>query len=247
MLKAAEEPLYEGCTMSLLSVATRVTNIKCEHNIPHRAIEAFSLLIKDLCPDNSNMTETFYETKKLLNGLILPHIKIDICQKGCMLFWKEHIGLNECLICKENQYKNKRANGKSSPIMVLTYFPIAPRLQRLYATKSTVKQMRWHAKNHRATGCMSHPSDGEAWKHFDAMYPSFSNEPRNVRLGLSTDGFLLFGKLGKQYSYWLVILTPYNLPPWLCMKKSFMFLSLIIPGLKNPKGKLESWMLLCGQ
>ncbi|KAL0337718.1 UNVERIFIED_CONTAM: hypothetical protein Scaly_2046900 [Sesamum calycinum] len=33
---------------------------------------------------------------------------------------------------------------------------------------------------------MCHPSDVEAWKHFDRMYPKFAEEPRNVRLGLCT-------------------------------------------------------------
>lgn len=46
MLKAAEEPLYEGCNMNLLSVVVRVTNIKCEFSIPHTAVDSFSLLIK---------------------------------------------------------------------------------------------------------------------------------------------------------------------------------------------------------
>ncbi|CAL8991649.1 unnamed protein product, partial [Prunus brigantina] len=31
--------------------------------------------------------------------------------------------------------------------------------------------------------------DGEAWKAFDRTFPEFAAEPRNVRLGLATDGF----------------------------------------------------------
>ncbi|XP_056698101.1 uncharacterized protein [Spinacia oleracea] len=89
---------------------------------------------------------------------------------------------------------------------------------------------------------MSHPSDGEAWKHLDKEYESFAAEPRNVRLGLCTDGFSPFGKTGRQYSCWPVILTPYNLPPSLCMKKPFVFLSLIIPGPKSPKGNLDVFL-----
>lgn len=89
---------------------------------------------------------------------------------------------------------------------------------------------------------MSHPSDGEARRHFDETFPSFADEPRNVRLGLCTDGFSPFGKSGKQYSCWAVILTPYNLPPSLCMKKPFMFLSLIILGPTSPKGKLDVYL-----
>ncbi|KAL0412281.1 UNVERIFIED_CONTAM: hypothetical protein Slati_3817800 [Sesamum latifolium] len=40
-------------------------------------------------------------------------------------------------------------------------------------------------------GSMCHPSDAEAWKHFDQMYLDFAEEPCNVRLGLCTDGLRL--------------------------------------------------------
>lgn len=242
MLAAAEKPLYDGCKMSLLSVAAKVTNIKCEYNIPHRAIDNFTSLMKDMCPEDNKMTDNFYRTRKLLDGLELPHHKIDVCVNGCMLFWKENKDLTECSFCKERRYKTLRANGNRSPKSVLTYLPIAPRLQRLYATKHTADQMRWHANGSRNSTSMSHPRDGEAWTHFDKTFEDFSRESRNVRLGLCTDGFSPFGKSGKQYSCWPVIVTPYNLPPWLCMKKPFMFLSLIISGPKSPKGNLDVFL-----
>ncbi|XP_074300381.1 uncharacterized protein LOC141631640 [Silene latifolia] len=102
--------------------------------------------------------------------------------------------------------------------------------------------MRWHYENPRANGIMSHPSDGEAWKHFDKQNPDFASKPRNVRLGLCTDGFSAFNQFGRSYSCWPVMLTPYNLPPWLCMKKQFIFLSLIIPGPKNPKKNIDVYL-----
>ncbi|GJY10468.1 zinc finger, PHD-type containing protein [Tanacetum coccineum] len=58
-------------------------------------------------------------------------------------------------------------------------------------------------------------------------------EPRNVRLGLAVDGFNSFGNLSQSYSMWPVILTTYNLPPWLCMKESSFMLTLLIPGPKS--------------
>jgi hypothetical protein len=75
-----------------------------------------------------------------------------------------------------------------------------------------------------------HPSDGEAWKHFNSMHPHFSAESRNVRLGLCTDEFNPFGSFAASYSCWPVILTVYNLPPGMCMRLKFMFLSMVIPG-----------------
>ena len=102
--------------------------------------------------------------------------------------------------------------------------------------------MRWHSTYPRVSGTMAHPSDAEAWKHFDNTYPDFAEEPRNVRLGLCTDGFAPFGQFGKSYSCWPVMVTPYNLPPEMCMKKQFIFLSLIVPGPSNPKQNLDIYL-----
>jgi hypothetical protein len=86
---------------------------------------------------------------------------------------------------------------------------------------------------------MVHPSDGEAWKHFNSMHPHFSAESRNVRLGLCTDGFNPFGSFAAPYSYWPVILTVYNLSPGMCMRPEFMFLSMVIPGPSNPGQNID--------
>ena len=89
---------------------------------------------------------------------------------------------------------------------------------------------------------MCHPCDGEAWKHFNECHPSFAADPRNVRLGLSSDGFTPFGQSAHPYSCWPVIVTPYNLPPGLCMKSQYMFLTLIIPGPKNPGQNIDLYL-----
>ncbi|KAG6427521.1 hypothetical protein SASPL_111767 [Salvia splendens] len=121
------------------------------------------------------------------------------------------------------------------------YFPLIPRLQRLYASKATAEEMRWHASS-TDNGVMRHPADSPAWKHINSIFPEFALDCRNVRLGLSTDGFRPFGQSRKQYSSWPIILTPYNLPPWLCMKGHFMFLTVLVPGPRNPKDKLDAFL-----
>ncbi|XP_039118907.1 uncharacterized protein LOC120255075 [Dioscorea cayenensis subsp. rotundata] len=89
---------------------------------------------------------------------------------------------------------------------------------------------------------MHHCSDSPAWKHFNNTHPTFASESRNVRLGLCTDGFQPFGQTGQQYSSWPVIVTPYNLPPSLCMKEEYMFLTIIVPGPKSPKDMLDVYL-----
>jgi hypothetical protein len=123
----------------------------------------------------------------------------------------------------------------SVPVKVLRYLPLKPRLQRLYLSQKTAKHMRWHKEEIcNNTGCMSHPSDGTAWKALDYYDPSFARDPRNVRVGLATDGVTPFNSNAAPYTCWPVITIPYNLPPSLCMKDEYVFLTLIIPGPDNP-------------
>ncbi|KAH0650674.1 hypothetical protein KY285_030764 [Solanum tuberosum] len=64
-------------------------------------------------------------------------------------------------------------------------------------------------------------------------------DPRNVRLGLASDGFQPFRNSKTSHSIWPVVLIPYNLPPWLCMKQENFILSMLIPGPNGP-GKISS-------
>ncbi|KAL3358735.1 hypothetical protein AABB24_015706 [Solanum stoloniferum] len=64
--------------------------------------------------------------------------------------------------------------------------------------------------------------------------PDFARYPRNVRLGLASDGVNPFGNLSVSHSIWPVIITVYNLSPWMCMKQPYCYLSLLIPGPKAP-------------
>ena len=98
--------------------------------------------MKEICPGNNDMAGNYYEIKKLLAGLELPHRKIDVCQNGCMLFWKDAENLRSCSICDEGRYLRVNKDGKHNPRKQLIYFPIGPRLQHLFATKNVAENMR---------------------------------------------------------------------------------------------------------
>ncbi|GLT61362.1 hypothetical protein SLA2020_340750 [Shorea laevis] len=53
--------------------------------------------------------------------------------------------------------------------------------------------MTWHLKFREDADEVIHPASSEAWKHFDETYLTFTDEPRNVRLGLCTYDFNPFG------------------------------------------------------
>ena len=103
--------------------------------------------------------------------------------------------------------------------------------------------MRWHKEGVcDSDDLIVHPSDGDAWKALDTFDPEFAADPRNVRIGLATDGFTPFGQMASSYSCWPVFAVPYNLPPALCMKYEFIFLCLIIPGPDHPGTKIDVMM-----
>ncbi|XP_021752461.1 uncharacterized protein LOC110717967 [Chenopodium quinoa] len=170
LLKASERPLYEGSSLSMLEMAARITSLKCEYNLPHRCVDGFVSLLSEAIPNKNHMADTFYEVKKIVKGLELPHERIHACPKGCMLFWKADAQLSTCRVAKA-LYNQEHFGGNDMA------FQKSP------------------SSRHNA-----HLNDSEAWKHLDSCFPEFASEPHNVRLGLCTDGFAPHGKFGGQYS-----------------------------------------------
>lgn len=73
-------------------------------------------------------------------------------------------------------------------------------------------------------------------------YPSFATEERNIRLGLSTDGFNPFSMKNVNYSAWPVLLVNYNMPPDKCMKEENIMLTLLIPGPTQPGNNIDVYL-----
>ena len=106
----------------------------------------------------------------------------------------------------------------------------------------TTFHMKWHVDGCMRGEMMRHPVDSLAWKNFDKVHPSFAQEPQNVRLGLASDGFNHFGNMSISFSMWPVVLIPYNLPSWMCMKQTFFMLSLLIPSPPAPGHDIDIYL-----
>nr|GEY73569.1 hypothetical protein [Tanacetum cinerariifolium] len=80
-----------------------------------------------------------------------------------------------CPVCKTSRWKDSNTPGKNVPKKVLCYFLIIPRLQRLYKSSHTAKEMTCHATGkYTKPSKMQHPVDGRSWKNFDTKYPNFA-------------------------------------------------------------------------
>ena len=195
----------------------------------------FNTLLKLLSSafPQSQLPESYDEAKKYLRELGLGYDKIHVCKNNCVLFRKRYAKMDVCPKCKESRWEDK--DGKCVPHKVLRHFPLILRLKRMFGSSKTTEDTQWHKKKWTPVDNeLSHPSDGEAWKHFDSKYPAFARDARNLRLVVATDGFNPFGNFSTTYSMWPVLVTPLNLPPWECVNPSNCFMSLLIPGPKSP-------------
>ena len=125
---------------------------------------------------------------------------------------------------------------------VLRYSPLILRLQRLFISSKIEKLMAWHQDNKSSYGHIRHPTDSDEWNIFNENHALFAKEAWNVRLGLTSDGFNPFKSMYPSYSIWSVVMVTYNLPPWLCMRSSFMMLTLLIPGPKQPRNATDVYL-----
>ena len=87
--------------------------------------------------------------------------KIDVCVNDCVLYRNEYADLEQCPICMESRWKSihnnvvnksdettiqKEKKNKKVPNKILRYFPLTPRLQRLFMTKHVASDMRWQRR-----------------------------------------------------------------------------------------------------
>jgi hypothetical protein len=141
-----------------------------------------------------------------------------------------------CLKCKSSRYVEvDLGDGQKRQLMiparVLRHLPFLPRLQWLFMTEESSKQMTWHKNDTRYNpGKMVHPSAADAWKYFNAQHPVKADEARNVCVALAIDGFNPYGMMAAPDTCWPVFVIPLNLPPGVSFQWHTVFLSLIIPG-----------------
>ncbi|KAM3233323.1 hypothetical protein P3L10_018682 [Capsicum annuum] len=168
LIKASEQEIWSknphGHTQ--LSVVARLLNLKAKHHFSERLYDELCEFISELMPTDNIMIDSFYSTKKLMRELGLPVKKIDCCKNDCTLYWRKDSELVNCKFCSHPRFKRSKhqcSKKKTNISYKMYYFPLAPHLQRLYASDATAKHMRWHYE-HERDGVIRHPSDSPAWK-----------------------------------------------------------------------------------
>ncbi|GKA88420.1 putative transposon, En/Spm-like protein [Tanacetum coccineum] len=201
LLLDAEKPLYEGCPdFTKLSAIVKLLNLKGKYGCSDKFFTKLLGLLK-------NMLTVGNETK--------DDKDLTACRTYGISRWKVDNKTHKV-------YEN-------IPTKVMWYFPIIPRLQRLFKIRSISEDLRWHATRRIIDGVLRHPADSQAWHTIDEKFPKIAEDPRNLRLGISADGVNV-NTGNRHHSVWPILTVIYNLPPWLCMKRKFIMLSVLISG-----------------
>jgi hypothetical protein len=181
------------------------------------------------------------------------------------LFRGYYADLDKCPKCGYDRYKRKKDGGDDSnadeesceirgknkanrgaPVRVAWYFCIIPRLRRWFATRKDAQLLHWHDEdrkelNYKKDGKFRHPADEEQWGNINTHFPWF-DDARSIRFAMSTDGINPLGNQSSTHSTWRVVLSLYNLPPWLCKKQKYMMLTILVSGPKQPGDRIDVYL-----
>ncbi|XP_023757788.1 uncharacterized protein LOC111906261 [Lactuca sativa] len=246
----AEKPLYVGCTkFTKLSDVLKLFNLKANSGWSNKSFTNLLEILHEMLPEDNELPVSLYQAKKLVCPMGLEIERINACPNDCMIYRDQYAGLDKCITCGKSRYKQKNhmeeddnVKRNAAPAKVLWYFPIIPRLKRLFANAKDAKLLRWHFEKRSTDGKMRHVVDSPQWRNIDYEFKEFAAEIRNIRFGLSSDGINPFGNMSSQRSVWPVLLCIYNLPPWLCMKRKYIMMSLLIQGPKQPGNDIDVYL-----
>jgi hypothetical protein len=134
----------------------------------------------------------------------------------------------------ENDSDKEDNKKRKIPALVMWYLSVIDHLKYVFSNPRDTELLHWHSEKRRKNNEeIQHPVDGTQWNFFYLQYKPFGSESRNIRFALSTDGMNPFGKNRTMHSTCPVILAMYNLSTWLCHKRKYLILSILIQGPKQ--------------
>ncbi|WVZ17517.1 hypothetical protein V8G54_010499 [Vigna mungo] len=213
----SEQPLYPGCINFTRFFATlKLFSLKARNGWTDKSFTELLELLKEMLPENNTLPIRNYEAKKVLCPMGLEYQKIHACPNDCVLYIKEFASLKYCPTCGLSRFKK-------------------------ISDKNT-EEGNHGAPGRKCDNLLQHPADSPQWNKIDETFPEFGIDPRNSRLALATDGMNPYGNLSSKHSSWPLMLMIYNLSPLLCMKKTYVMLSMMISGPKQPDNDIDVYL-----
>jgi hypothetical protein len=126
----------------------RIMAFKSQYNLSWEAFNGLLTVIGSLLPDNHVLPKSMYKAQKLFRALKKMYEQIHAFLKGYVLFRKEYTEAKYYLKCKSSKFMEvESGDGQKRqlniPVTILCHLPFIPRIQHLYMTEESTKQMKW--------------------------------------------------------------------------------------------------------
>jgi hypothetical protein len=212
----------------VLWMTLELLKLKANNGWSFTSFSALLELLTKVLPKPNGLPSSTYLAKNIIYPLTLGVEKIHACPNHCILYRKEHEFKEKCPTCNASRYKRnddsewvveescikrqgrKRKNtaldqgskDRKVPTLVMWYLLVIDRLKLMFSNPRDDQLLLWHVKR-KTDGKIRHPADGRQWKHFNLNHQEdFSNDPSNIRFGLSTDGMNPFEEKRNPHSTW---------------------------------------------
>jgi hypothetical protein len=210
-----------------------------------KLIQFFALKVQDGLTDRTfqkiryiTSTESLKNTQKRIQFLSgFQPVRYDCCRSSCVCYTGPYEALKQCPKCNSDRYKSDG----TTPYSYLEYLPIIPRLRAMLGNFSYARKMQYRSNHKHDPRKMTDIFDGTHYQLLQKTFVTigdeelpewFFSDPRDIALGLSTDGFGPFKRRTK--TAWPIIMFNYNLPPEERFLKDNIIRLGTIPGPKKP-------------
>lgn len=204
-LRDAQTPLYSDCLKhTKVSAIMGLYRFKVKSGVSENYFDQLLVLLEDLLPEDNVLPKSLAAIKKFLKIFGFGYDSIHACKNDCILYRKEYENLESCPRCKVSRWEMDKHSNELKvgiPAKVLRYFPIKDRFRRMFRSQRMAEDLRWHYTNATEDGTMRHPVDSISWAQVNAKWPDFAADPRNLRLGISTDGMNPFSMQSTNHAH----------------------------------------------
>ncbi|XP_076928302.1 uncharacterized protein LOC143592226 [Bidens hawaiensis] len=144
LVKEAEENVYPNCKYNKLSCVVHLYHLTCLNGWNNKSLTMLLEFLKDLLPEGNVLPKTTQQVKRIMANMGLGYEKIHACPNGCMLFWDNKEEYKVYSFCGSSRWKIHEANleyeecpPSKKASKLLRWFPLKPRLQRLFMSSKT--------------------------------------------------------------------------------------------------------------
>ncbi|KAF6162510.1 hypothetical protein GIB67_003056, partial [Kingdonia uniflora] len=130
--------LYPGCKgFTVLAFVIRLYKLKVKHNWSEISSTELLQVFQEVLPPDNKVPADSYCSNKIISRVGLEYEEIYACPNDFILYWKENALQIECPTCGASMYKEKT----KFAVKGVRYFPLTPRLQRMYSVPWVAKAM----------------------------------------------------------------------------------------------------------